>query len=347
VREVDLKKPLAQIHGRYLLEDRIEAGELGSLWWARDGSSGRQCVVCLVDIPRTGTNDRIPCSGREAMAFAQGECGRLVSMVEHGEWEGMTFFVLALPNDGQDASDPSRETRIRATLPSESPQWGERGGPGPESDVQVLFEGAPTRAGLPDDPPSTCRPVVAGPESLQGEDDDEPSSEIGIVPPRRRYASKIAAVSLGLAAVAVLLMTRLWHEDPVATQTPEELGQASGKMVSAALPAASTLPWGSARPATGSLLAPPTRAAQNPGRERVLVWSQSAPGRAGQPSDATKRRAGAPGTGMDLPKNLATLRTSPAPIGSQQSATRRPWSGRLAPAPSSRVVVVEEPDYGI
>jgi hypothetical protein len=348
VRVVDLKKPLATIHGRYLLESRIEAGELGSLWWAHDGASGRECVVCLVDIAKDGPDDPVPCSGREAMAFAQGECGQLVSMVEHGEWEGMTFFVLTLPQGEQDSSGQSREN-IRATLPSESAQWGEQSGDlEPDPDGRVGSEECPARAGLADDPPSTFRAVVTGRGTLESVAEDEETAEASLALPHWRYAPKVAALSLALAAVAVMLVARFWSGDSTANQTPARLGRSSGKMVSATrpLPSASVRPLESAQPGPGSLSRPASpEKAPELGGERALLWTRSVPGRVGQPAEVMNRRVGASGAG--LPRNLGTFRARPPPAASQQPASNPPWAGRLPPVPSIRAAVLEVPDYGI
>ena len=189
------------VAGRYALDRRIDTGELGSLWWATDRVTGRFCILCLVDVPPRGPGEPIRCSSREAMALAQVECGQLVRMVEHGEWQGMPFFVLGL-----DEEDPAQgelgECHVRVPL---SPhEWNP-------------IERLATPVTVADDsPPSTCRAVVSGTE-----DAAPPSANVEAEQTLPCAAStvsrapwKTAVLWLSLLAVAILVVAKLRGASP-------------------------------------------------------------------------------------------------------------------------------------
>jgi hypothetical protein len=196
------------VAGRYALDRRIDTGELGSLWWATDRVTGRFCILCLVDVPPRGPGEPIRCSSREAMALAQVQCGQLVRMVEHGEWQGMPFFVLGL-----DEEDPAQgelgERHVR--VPSSPREW-------------IPIERLATPVTVADDsPPSTCRAVVSGTA-----DSAPPLANVEAEQTLRCAASTVprapwkTAVRLSLLTVAILVVAKLRGSSPTSSAAPSD-----------------------------------------------------------------------------------------------------------------------------
>jgi hypothetical protein len=180
---------------RYSLESPIESGPAFSLWWARERPSGRECVVCLVDISETGSQDRQPASHREVMAFAQGKYGQSACVIEHGEWEGVAFFVVALA-----ATDRPVQSRRAAIVE------GSRPSAAPSADAQKVD------AGPEGDHPSPVK--SRAPRAAALGNPAQPWSESPST--RLKWLSNPGAVALLLALVTgcFLLLGWLWPEDP-------------------------------------------------------------------------------------------------------------------------------------
>jgi hypothetical protein len=197
------------VAGRYALDRRIDAGELGSLWWATDRVTGRFCILCLVDVPPRGPDEPIRCSSREAMALAQVQCGQLLRMVGYGEWEGMPFFVLGLDEEGSPEVSGTGDGELgdrHVRVPSSPHGW-------------VPIERLATPVTVADDcPPSTCRGVVSG---ARGADAMPPLAAVEAEQTLRCAAStvprpswKAAVLWLSLLTVAILAVARLRGASP-------------------------------------------------------------------------------------------------------------------------------------